>query len=66
MVFREQIVLFAQPGALPPAMLDDLIGQVQKVDMEDVRRQIAEQQGDGHDHEHDHSHEHDHEHEHTH
>jgi len=66
MVFREQIVLFAQPGALPPAMLDDLIGQVQKVDMEDVRRQIAEQQGDGHDYEHDHSHEHDHEHEHTH
>jgi thioredoxin 1 len=66
MVFREQIVLFAQPGALPPEMLEDLIGQVQKVDMEDVRRQIAEQEADGHDHQHDHSHQHDHEHEHTH
>jgi thioredoxin 1 len=62
MVFREQIVLFAQPGALPPAMLDDLIGQVQKVDMEDVRRQIAEQQENDHDHDH----QHDEEHEHTH
>jgi len=66
MVFREQIVLFAQPGALPPEMLEDLIGQVQKVDMEDVRRQIAEQEADGHDHQPDHSHQHDHEHEHTH
>jgi thioredoxin 1 len=41
MVFRDQIVLFAQPGALPGNILDDLIGQVQGLDMDDVRAQIA-------------------------
>ena len=45
MVFRDQILLYAQPGALPPAALEDLIGQVRALDMDDVRRQIAEQQG---------------------
>lgn len=43
MVFRDQILLYSQPGALPPAALDDLIGQVEELDMDDVRRQIAEQ-----------------------
>jgi thioredoxin 1 len=42
MVFRDNVILFSQPGALPPAALDDLIGQVKAVDMEDVHRQIAE------------------------
>jgi thioredoxin 1 len=42
MVFRENVILFSQPGALPAAALDDLIGQVKAVDMEDVHRQIAE------------------------
>jgi len=42
MVFRENVVLFSQPGALPAPMLEDLITQVKAVDMEDVRRQIAE------------------------
>jgi thioredoxin 1 len=50
MVFREQILLYAQPGALPPAVLEDLIGQVKNLDMEEVWRQIAEHQHD-HDHE---------------
>ena len=45
MVFRDQILLYAQPGALPPAALEDLIGQVRALDMDDVRRQIAEQEG---------------------
>lgn len=44
MVIREQIVLFAQPGALPKASLDDLVRQVREVDMEDVRARIAEAQ----------------------
>ncbi len=44
MIFREQTVLFAQPGALPAAALEDLIQQVQALDMEEVRRQIAEQE----------------------
>ena len=42
MVFRENVILFSQPGALPPAALGDLITQVKAVDMEDVHRQIAE------------------------
>ena len=58
MIFRGGILVFAQPGALPGAALDDLIGQVRALDMDDVRRQIAEQEHDhsGHDHaEHDHA-----------
>ncbi len=42
MIFREQILLFSQPGALPQAALEDLIKQVKDLDMDDVRRQIAE------------------------
>lgn len=44
MAFRENVLVFSQPGALPPAALDDLIRQVQALDMDDVRRQIAEHQ----------------------
>lgn len=43
MVFREQILLYAQPGALPKSQLDQLIAQVQALDMDDVRREIAAQ-----------------------
>ncbi|HUY10428.1 MAG TPA: thioredoxin [Candidatus Dormibacteraeota bacterium] len=42
--FRENILLYAQPGALPPAALEDLIGKVKALDMDDVRRQIAERE----------------------
>lgn len=45
MVFREQVVLYAQPGALPGNMLEDLVGQVKAIDMDEVRAQIAEQNG---------------------
>lgn len=45
MVFRDQIILYSQPGALPGNMLEDLIGQVKAIDMDDVRSQIAEQNG---------------------
>ncbi len=44
MAIRDNVVLFAQPGALPAHALDDVIAQVQAVDMDDVRRQIAEEQ----------------------
>jgi thioredoxin 1 len=59
MVFRDQIVLYAQPGAIPGHMLEDLISQVKDVDMDAVRAQIAA-------HDHDHDHDHDGEHEHAH
>lgn len=40
--FRDGIALFHQAGALPPAALEELIGKVRAIDMDDVRRQIAE------------------------
>ena len=44
MAFRQGILVFAQPGALPPPALDQVIEGVRALDMDDVRRQIAEQQ----------------------
>jgi thioredoxin 1 len=46
MVFRDQIILFAQPGALPGNMLEDLIGQVKDLDMDDVRAQLEAQEAE--------------------
>lgn len=43
MVFRDQILLYNEAGALPPPVFEDLIGQVKELDMEEVRRQVAEQ-----------------------
>lgn len=43
MVFRDGIRLFSQAGMLPAAALDDLVSQVRALDMDDVRKQLAEQ-----------------------
>jgi thioredoxin 1 len=43
MAFRDGILVFSQAGALPPAALDQLITAVRGLDMDDVRRQIAEE-----------------------
>ncbi len=43
MVFREKIILFAQPGAMPGGELENLIGKVAEVDMEAVRLQATEE-----------------------
>jgi thioredoxin 1 len=43
MAFREGVLVFAQPGALPAPALEDLITQVRALDMEDVRRSMAQQ-----------------------
>lgn len=43
-VFRERVLLLLQPGALPDSALDEIIGKVKELDMEDIHRQIAEQQ----------------------
>jgi thioredoxin len=40
MVFRDQICVFSQPGALPSEALEDLIQKVKALDMDDVRKQI--------------------------
>jgi thioredoxin len=42
MVFREQIIVFSQPGALPPAALADVMQKVRELDMTLVRKEIAE------------------------
>jgi thioredoxin 1 len=41
MAIRDRVVLYAQPGALPEAALEDLIKQIREVDMDQVREQIA-------------------------
>ena len=43
MIFRDGIQLFAQPGALPKAALEDLLVQVRNLDMDDIRSQLAEE-----------------------
>ena len=50
MVFRDQIILYSQAGALPPQQLEDLIEQVNKLDMDEVRRQLDEHSESEHDH----------------
>ena len=62
MAFREGVLLYAQPGALPAAQLEELIKAVRNVDMVEVHQQVAAQQAGDHDHAgHDHS-SHDHAH----
>ena len=43
-VYRDGIPVFGQPGALPGQALESLIEQVQGLDMDDVRKQWAQQQ----------------------
>jgi thioredoxin 1 len=43
MAFRDGILVFSQPGALPAAGLEQVITAVKDLDMEDVRRQVAAQ-----------------------
>ena len=42
MAFRDGVLLFSQPGALPAQALDQLIETMRNVDMDDVRKQIAQ------------------------
>ena len=41
MAFRDGVLLFSQPGALPAAALEELIGQITELDMDEVRATIA-------------------------
>ena len=47
MAFRDGILVFSQPGALPAAALNQVVDGVRGLDMDDVRRQIAEQTSNG-------------------
>ena len=44
MIFRDGILLFRQPGAIPGNALEDLISQVSELNMDDVRKQIADEE----------------------
>jgi thioredoxin 1 len=44
MIIRDNVVLYAQPGALPEAALEELIAKAREVDMDEVRANIAGQQ----------------------
>lgn len=44
MIFRERVVIYSQPGALQGSQLEELIGKARELDMEEVHRQVAEQQ----------------------
>jgi thioredoxin 1 len=44
MIFREKVLIFSQPGALPATALEELIGKVRELDMTEVHAQVAKQQ----------------------
>ena len=44
MIIRDKVVLYAQPGAIPEAALEDLIAKAREVDMDEVRASIAGKQ----------------------
>jgi len=46
MIFREQIVIFSQAGALPESALEEIIGKVKELDMDMVRADIEKQQAE--------------------
>ena len=45
MIFRDQIIIYSQPGALPESMFKEIVAKAGELDMDDVRRQIADEQG---------------------
>jgi thioredoxin 1 len=44
MVFRDQVLVFARPGMIPGAALEDLVEKVKALDMAEVHRKVAEQE----------------------
>ena len=47
MAFRDGILVFSQPGALPAASLEQVIQAVQELDMDEIRSKVAAQEGAG-------------------
>jgi thioredoxin 1 len=44
MIFRDQIAIFSQAGMLPESALEEVIGKVRELDMDQVLKEVAEQQ----------------------
>jgi thioredoxin 1 len=42
MIFRDKVAVFAQPGALPEVVLEDLVRQARELDMDKVRAHVAD------------------------
>jgi thioredoxin len=40
-IIRDNVVLYAQPGAIPEAALEELVAKAREIDMDDVRKRIA-------------------------
>jgi len=47
MVFREQIIVFSQPGALPQGAFEQVVDKVKELDMDEVRKQVDSQEAKG-------------------
>src|SRR5664280_3109015 len=45
LAFREGILVFSQPGSLPASALEQVIAQIRGLDMDDIRKSVAEAQG---------------------
>ena len=43
MVFRDQVIVFSQPGALPQGALEQVVSKAKALDMDEVRKQMAEE-----------------------
>ena len=43
-IFREQVILYMEAGALPPAALEEIIGKAKELDMVEVKKQIEEEE----------------------
>jgi thioredoxin 1 len=46
MIFREKVMVFSQPGALPEGALRDVVSKVENLDMVEVHKQVAAQQAE--------------------
>ncbi len=44
MIFREQIIIYAEAGAMPGPAFEDLLKRAQELDMDEVRKQVAQEQ----------------------
>ena len=44
MVFRDKIIVFSQPGALPQNALEQVVAKAKELDMDEVRQQISQQE----------------------
>ena len=47
MIFRDKVLLFSQPGALPQNVLEEIVKKARELDMEKVRAEVAKQQEAG-------------------